>query len=102
MLGEVDTTLLNSEVANLQEKIASAYTLHAQYACRFWDSHLKNVVAIDHVRAVASTLDRFAETCLLPWLEAMSWFGQTRQAIHCLEVAKTWVVCSSIQFMNFM
>lgn len=90
MLGDLDPTLLNSEVEDLDTKVKNAFPPELQYACRYWASHLANISLTD--AELTAALAIFASRSLLPWLEAMSWLGDSGLAIRCLEDANSWQV----------
>lgn len=83
--------MLNSEVDDLEKKINDSYPPELQYACRHWASHL--VMTSSSNTEIGSALEEFATRSILPWLEAMSWLGASREAIRLLEGVKIWLVC---------
>lgn len=91
LLGKVSPALLNSEVENLEQKIKSAFSAEFQYACLYWASHLCAASYTDTI-SLGGYMELFAYRSLLPWLEAMSWLGEVRLAVHCLEIINNWVV----------
>ncbi|KAJ3765661.1 WD40-repeat-containing domain protein, partial [Lentinula raphanica] len=60
--------ILNSEVLDLEEKIACKIAPELLYACCFWDAHLKN---ISPNPLWQSKLDKFFDFYLLYWLEVL-------------------------------
>lgn len=88
-LGDADNT---QDVEDLEKKKASAYPPAVRYACRHWASHLSKA-ARDN-RGVIEALEKFVLHSLLFWIEAMSWLGEARAAIRCVQIVKSWVVRS--------
>ena len=76
-----DPSLLNVEVLDLRDRLAKAFPLYVQYACRHWVTHLSSGDLPDDV---LDTLLDFAEHRLLHWLEACSLLGVLRDAISAL------------------
>lgn len=94
MLGDLDPTLLNSEVEGFESKVQAAFPPELQYACRYWASHV--LAAAEGDPSIIESLRIFAAKTLLPWIEAMSWLGDVRLCLTSLEVVNTWVVRSSL------
>jgi hypothetical protein len=65
-----DSSLLNIEVANLDQRLAEFAPPQLRYACRFWHVHLELAGTVSD--AVASHLDEFCKKHLLHWLELLS------------------------------
>jgi hypothetical protein len=65
-----DSSLLNIEVANLDQRLAEFAPPHLRYACRFWHVHLELAGAVSD--AVTSHLEDFCKKHLLHWLELLS------------------------------
>lgn len=95
MLGPLDSSLPNSEVPDLESELAAAIQREVQYACRHWASHLTSVPHSQDHPMICEALSLFASRSILPWLEVMSWLGQTHRAVQCLQAAKRWVVSKS-------
>lgn len=90
MLGDLDLSLLNSEVEDLEARIRKAFSPELQYACRYWAVHLMSARGGD--TEIVNGLERFAAKGMLPWIEAMSWLGDARLCLTCLEALNAWVV----------
>lgn len=60
MLGDLDPTLLNSEVVDLESKVRAAFPLELQYACRYWPSHFAAAVEEGPDDVVVNALEIFA------------------------------------------
>lgn len=90
MITDMGDAINNCDVEDLESKVASAYSSAIQYAARHWTSHLANVSHDD--RDVIAALETFALRSLLPWLEEMSWLGETRASLLCIEAGKKWAV----------
>lgn len=91
ILGVFDTCLLNSEVENLDARVEENCLPELRYACLQWASHLA-VVPLPVNDQIRGALEIFTSRSLLPWLELLSWMGQTRSAIPSLEAANAWAV----------
>lgn len=90
MIGGVSSSLPNREIEGLQGRIAAAYPQEIQYASVRWASHLAACPSgnID----IEAALRIFAYTCLLPWMEVMSWLGASRTALGSLRLINKWTV----------
>lgn len=93
MLGDLDPGLLNSEVDDLQSVLERVYRLELRYACRHWHAHLLSTRKGSP--EVIEALQVFVSRCLIWWLAAMSWLGETRLALVILLEAKSWAVSTS-------
>lgn len=98
MLGNVDGGLLNSEMVDLETKLEIAFPPELRHACRYWASHLARTTPGDP--AVQVALDDFASTLMLPWMEAMSWLGATREAVVAFEDTRSWMVCPCLRYVG--
>jgi hypothetical protein len=68
-----DPALFNSEVPDLNERLAIAAPLHLRYAARFWHVHLIGYMSSsDQTQELPPSLTRFCYEHLLHWLELMS------------------------------
>lgn len=90
MLGDLNSSLLNSEVEDLEYKVAQAFALELRYASRHWASHV--VAANENNFTIVTALETFAATALLPWMEEMSWLGELPLCLTALEAINVWVV----------
>ncbi|KAJ3003036.1 hypothetical protein NUW54_g5515 [Trametes sanguinea] len=77
--------LLNSEIPNLQEKIAWHLTSERQYAVKYWSYHLVHA-EID--KQLMDALQVLCDDHLLDWLEALSLLGCMDVAIAALQSAQ--------------
>lgn len=91
MLGTFDTAVLNGDVEDLGRKLNDIFPPELRYACLYWASHLATLFNRHH-QHLQQALSTFVSQFLLPWLESMSWMGQTRAAVECLETAMSWLV----------
>ncbi|KAF9504200.1 hypothetical protein BS47DRAFT_1334671 [Hydnum rufescens UP504] len=89
--GISDPSLLNSEVDGFEEKVREALAPEAQYACRYWASHLSSVEFGE--RRVVEALEAFSMRSILWWFEAMSLLGSISNAVMLIEEAHHWAVC---------
>lgn len=93
MLGDIGSVVYNRDVPDLEGRILLAYPPEVRYSCRFWASHLMCAVpdtcVMDELR---EALEAFASTAILPWLEAMSWYGETLSALKRLHEIENWAV----------
>lgn len=90
MLGDIDPSLSNSEIQDLESKVRHAYEQELEYACIYWASHLIKANIRD--TEVAACLAIFAAKTMLPWIEGMSWLGAMSSAVECLKTVKAWAV----------
>jgi hypothetical protein len=63
-------SLLNTEVTDLEQRLAKFVPLQLRYACRFWHVHLELAGTVSD--AVTSQLGEFCKTHLLHWIELLS------------------------------
>ena len=82
--------VINSEVDDLREKAERCIDHGLRYACRSWHKHLVDTVPAQRLK-ITSVLRRFLEGKFLFWLEVLSVFGTTREAVDALEVAAKWL-----------
>lgn len=94
MLGDLDRSLANSEVEDVEIKVNAAFPPELQYACRYWVSHLARTTSGNPAIEVA--VGEFASASMVPWMEAMSWLGETRAAVTAFEDIKAWMVCTTV------
>ncbi|KAL7278257.1 hypothetical protein ACG7TL_008233 [Trametes sanguinea] len=77
--------LLNSEIPDLEEKVARHLTPERQYAVKYWAHHLRHA-AVDE--ELLSALQAFCDSHLLDWLEALSLLGCVDVAVAALQSAQ--------------
>lgn len=97
-------SLMNADVEDLEERIGKTFSREELYSCRYWASHLSSVLvrsADGEVRdrnpGLVTMLESFVLYRLLPWLEVMSWLGETHRAAKCLDQSKAWAVSYYVQ-----
>ncbi|KAI9069913.1 hypothetical protein FKP32DRAFT_1529157, partial [Trametes sanguinea] len=80
-----DQHLLNSEIPDLQEKIARHLPPQRQYAVKYWVHHL---VHAEVDQDLLGALQSFCDNHLLDWLEALSLLGCVHVAVAALQSAQ--------------
>ena len=85
-----DETMLNVEVAGLEERVEKAIPSELRYACLHWASHV--TATRDAGGECLPLLDVFTRRSLLSWIEAMSLLGEIGHAILILRDIRAWVV----------
>ncbi|KAI9059841.1 WD40 repeat-like protein [Trametes sanguinea] len=80
-----DGHLLNSEIAELPDRIARYLPGELQYACKYWSHHL---YLADFDQQLLDILQAFCEDHLLNWLEALSLLGRLDVAIAALQTTQ--------------
>ena len=78
-----DPSVLNSEVADLPERIMRNLPPHLQYACRHWAWHFSEALVSDELLQL---LEEFFSKRLLYWVEACSLLGELRGSLVALNV----------------
>jgi hypothetical protein len=86
----LDSSLLNSEVEGLEQKVRDALPPEVQYACRYWSSHLSCVEYGDEM--MVQMLEKFSTRSIVWWLEAMSLIGGISAAVNSIQEARRWAV----------
>ena len=89
---ELPDGVVNSEVADLKERVKEHISQALKYACRSWYKHLVGAISA----RITPILRRFLEEKFLFWLEVLSVLGVAREAVHALEATEKceWVeVC---------
>ena len=84
-----DSSLLNTEVEDLSQRIRDHIPEALRYSCRFFAHHLLRVHDLDGI--VKDAWEEFVSKHLLHWIEAMSLLGQITEAERCLEMLAGWV-----------
>jgi hypothetical protein len=69
-----DSSLFNTEVTDLNQRLASRVPPQLRYACRFWHVHSEMAGTVS--AGVASYLEEFCQKHLLHWLELLSLLGE--------------------------
>ncbi|QRV96697.1 WD40 repeat-like protein [Ceratobasidium sp. AG-Ba] len=84
---DLETSFLrNSEIPDLEARVAQAISERLKYSCLYWTSHTKDVGTSEHRASLQSMLHEFARgPALIFWVEALSLIG------------KPWVAISSVQ-----
>jgi hypothetical protein len=85
----IESSLLNSEIKDLDERISRNIPEALQYSCIFWANHLSSISFDTEVYAL---LKVFYYNDLLRWLEVASLLGLVRTAITALDNAYEWLV----------
>ena len=97
MAGIEDGTMLNAEVAGLEEKVERAIPSELRYACFHWASHV--MATKDAGGECLSLLDEFTHGSLLSWMEAMGLLGEVPRAILMLRDVHAWTV--SVHLLHY-
>ncbi|KAF9505219.1 hypothetical protein BS47DRAFT_1374330 [Hydnum rufescens UP504] len=90
--GIMDPSLLNQDVDGFEEKVRVALPPEAQYACRYWASHLLRVGFGE--RRMIQALEEFSMRSILWWFEAMSLLGNISNAVRLIEEVYHWAKVS--------
>ncbi|KAJ2967773.1 hypothetical protein NUW54_g13411 [Trametes sanguinea] len=80
-----DQHLLNSEIPELQDKIARHLPPERQYAAKYWAHHLHHA---KFEQQLLELLESFSNDHLLDWIEALSLLGCVHMAIEALQSAQ--------------
>jgi hypothetical protein len=90
-----DPTKLNSEIADINERLNKYLAEHLRYACVHWSQHLEDVA--DEHSNVYRLAKGFFFSHLLHWIEVMSLLNATFSIFVSLNQTKSWLqVCSAI------
>lgn len=84
-----DSTKLNIEITDLDQRLKSCLPEHIRYASQFWYRHLLDATSPDN--ALYEDIRHFFSTCLLNWMEVMSLLNNTGTIVTALGSVKTWV-----------
>jgi hypothetical protein len=87
----VDPSLFNSEVKDLQERISTNISPPLHYACRFWAFHLSHA---DPTAELHDLLEILYFKHLLAWIEVMSLLGLFVEIMGMIETAQEWISVS--------
>jgi hypothetical protein len=87
----INPSLLNSEVQDLQARIATNIPESLQYACQFWADHLENVELDIEIFGQVKV---FFYRHLLQWLEVLSLLDFIGHTFRCLCKAAEWISVS--------
>jgi hypothetical protein len=83
-----DSSLLNTEVADLANRLKECLPDEVRYACEYWIDHLVLVETInDDLQREFKT---FCERHILHWIEVLSLLGLLRSAVHGLPQVLEW------------
>ena len=89
--------VINSEVADLKERVEEHIDQALQYACRSWHKHLVYISSAQMPK-ITPALVRFLEEKAPFWLEVHSVLGTVKEAVVALEATAKWhnVRCISL------
>jgi len=95
---KIPDAVANSEVNDLQERIAQYIDHGLRYGCESWHRHLIDAQkTLPHTLKITAILHQFLEEKFLFWLEVLSVLGTVRNAVDALEAAAKWLkVCLSM------
>jgi hypothetical protein len=79
--------VINAEVTDLKEMAEQYIGGTLEYACTSWHKHLRST----QKSKITPILHDFLEKKFLFWLEALSVFGATREAVDALKRAEKWL-----------
>jgi hypothetical protein len=65
-----DSSLFNSEVTDLEQRLSNFVPPYLRYSCRYWHVHLEMATTLPDT--VAACLDEFCRKHLLHWIEVLS------------------------------
>ncbi|KAG8873636.1 hypothetical protein FRB98_008879, partial [Tulasnella sp. 332] len=85
----LDPSLLNSEVGDLEQRIQDHIPRGLQYACIHMPAHVSSVPTDNSV--VAGLIDDFSKTRLMFWLEGLSLMGRARESVAMATVIESWL-----------
>jgi hypothetical protein len=88
-----DPSLLNNEVADLEERLARAVPSELRYACQYWHIHLQHAGVFSNSGLLAA-LETFCARHLLHWVEVLSLMNKLPSARVELESLLTHLVRS--------
>jgi hypothetical protein len=94
-----DYTLLNSEVADLQDRITTCIPESLRYACRFFAQHIGDSLELD--KMITEELGTFLTHHLLHWIEVMSLLGEIWRAEDSVaKLTEYEIVCIAFGVLN--
>lgn len=85
-----DSTKLNSEIIDLDQRLEENLPEHLRYASRFWFRHLLDTDSTDG-GDIYNEIKRFFSSHLLHWMEVMSLINDTGVIITALGSVKAWI-----------
>ncbi|KAF9789722.1 hypothetical protein BJ322DRAFT_1178577 [Thelephora terrestris] len=87
--------VINAEVTNLKERAEQYIGGALEYACRSWHKHLGSTQKSKIAPVLHDSLEKdilfLLEEKFLFWLEALSVFSATREAVDALKTAEKWL-----------
>ncbi|OCH90173.1 WD40 repeat-like protein [Obba rivulosa] len=93
-----DPSKLNSDIPDIDARVARSIPTDLRYACRFWASHLSQVGSTQ--TSVGSSAREFLSQHLLHWLEVMSLLRRTREVGPMLRAVETWSKVSNLDELS--
>ena len=96
MIGIRYPAMFQSEVENLEQRIAAAIEPHVRYACRFWADHLREGAGRAASLDVLSLFRKFVHKLVLYWIETCSLLDAMDKVIFALDAAQGVCQVSSI------
>ncbi|KAG8977586.1 hypothetical protein FRB94_000391 [Tulasnella sp. JGI-2019a] len=88
----LDPSLLNSEVEDLEERIRENISPGLQYACAHMPEHVSQTPA--ESAEVESLVREFARVRLMNWLEGLSLMGRVHEAVRMALLIESWLKAS--------
>ncbi|TDL24538.1 WD40 repeat-like protein, partial [Rickenella mellea] len=82
---DLDSSKLNTEVANLDERIKKNISEELQYACQYWAYHLDSMSELD--KETYELVKQFFQDDLLQWLEVLSLLQKMKFTLISLNLA---------------
>jgi hypothetical protein len=94
-----DSSLFNTEVTDLDQRLDFYVPPQLRYACRFWHVHfeLAGTVSV----GVASHLEEFCKKHLLHWLELLSLLGELPMVLSSMTSFLAHLRVSTHSFLNY-
>ena len=82
--------VFNNQMVDLTALIKTAIPSHLSYACCFWAQHLQDIPKQNSDSILPESVDKFAHTHLLHWLEVLSLIDKVSVASKALDAAGQW------------
>ncbi|KAG9030104.1 hypothetical protein FRB95_004344 [Tulasnella sp. JGI-2019a] len=89
---DLDPSLLNYEVKDLEERVKENISPGLQYACAHMPEHVSQTPAGS--AEVGSLLREFAQVRLMNWLEGLSLMGRVHEAVGIASLIELWLKAS--------